>query len=79
MLFDHDLKGFDLPARTLCLTYDDGPGPHTLELGRFLHEEGIRAAFFVIGRVAAEQPEVLARLRAWGHLIGNHTWSHPAW
>jgi peptidoglycan/xylan/chitin deacetylase (PgdA/CDA1 family) len=77
MLSDQDLKGCDLPPGTLCLTYDDGPGPYTEELGRYLHEESIRAAFFVIGRVAAEHRELLRRLRDWGHLIGNHTWSHP--
>ncbi len=77
MLVDHDLKGADLPARTLCLTYDDGPGPGTRELGRFLHDQGIRAAFFVIGSVAASQGELLRQLADWGHIIGNHTWTHP--
>jgi peptidoglycan/xylan/chitin deacetylase (PgdA/CDA1 family) len=78
MFFDQDLKGADLPAKTLCLTYDDGPGPDTLELGRYLFAEGIRATFFVIGRYAEEHSDVLARLAAWGHTIGNHTYSHPA-
>jgi peptidoglycan/xylan/chitin deacetylase (PgdA/CDA1 family) len=77
MLFDRDLKGADLPPKTLCLTYDDGPGPDTPELGRYLFAEGIRAAFFVIGRHAEERSGVLARLSAWGHCIGNHTYSHP--
>jgi peptidoglycan/xylan/chitin deacetylase (PgdA/CDA1 family) len=77
MLVDHDLKGADLPPPTLCLTYDDGPGPHTRELGRYLHEEGIRAAFFLLGRLAEGQGDLLRQLRAWGHLLGNHTWSHP--
>ena len=77
MFFDRDLKGFDLPPKTLCLTYDDGPGPDTLELGRYLFTEGICATFFVVGRHAEEQGDVLARLSAWGHRIGNHTYSHP--
>lgn len=77
MFFHHDLKGTDLPPRTLCLTYDDGPGPETLELGRYLYAEGIAATFFVIGRHAEGQQEALGRLHAWGHLIGNHTYSHP--
>jgi peptidoglycan/xylan/chitin deacetylase (PgdA/CDA1 family) len=77
MFFHQDLKGADLPPRTLCLTYDDGPGPDTLGLGRYLFHEGICATFFVIGRHAEEYADVLAQLTAWGHRISNHTYSHP--
>jgi peptidoglycan-N-acetylglucosamine deacetylase len=77
VLYDHDLNGEDLPFQTLCLTYDDGPGTHTEDLGRFLFEERIPAAFFVIGRLAAQTPGLLHQLRDWGHVIGNHTWNHP--
>jgi peptidoglycan/xylan/chitin deacetylase (PgdA/CDA1 family) len=77
MLLDGDINGYDLPPRTLCLTYDDGPGPHTRELGEFLFREGVRAAFFVMGRHAAADRETLRKLSGWGHLIGNHTYSHP--
>lgn len=85
-MFSHDgLRGDRLPEKTLCLTYDDGPGetaaegpgPNTTELGRFLHEHGIRATFFVVGRHVEQYPHTLPRLREWGHLIGNHTYSHP--
>lgn len=77
MFLHKDLKGSDLPPKTLCLTYDDGPGPGTLELGRFLFSEAIRATFFVVGQHAEKGPDVLARLADWGHIIGNHTYSHP--
>ena len=77
MVVDHDLRGSGLPEKMLCLTYDDGPGPQTCELGEYLRDEGIEATFFVIGRVAAEQRDVLEQLRVLGHRIGNHTWSHP--
>jgi peptidoglycan/xylan/chitin deacetylase (PgdA/CDA1 family) len=77
MFFDHDINGSDLPPKTLCLTYDDGPGRHTEEIGRFLFEHEIEATFFVMGRHAVEQPQTLRRLHAWGHLIGNHTYHHP--
>jgi peptidoglycan/xylan/chitin deacetylase (PgdA/CDA1 family) len=76
MLFDHDLNGAALSPGTLCLTYDDGPGPHTAELAHYLWEERIPATFFVIGRLAVRQRELLGRLRDCGHRIGNHTWSH---
>jgi peptidoglycan/xylan/chitin deacetylase (PgdA/CDA1 family) len=77
-VFSHqDLKGSDLPPQTLCLTYDDGPGPDTLELGRYLFDEGIPATFFVIGRHAEARADVLTELARWGHRIGNHTYTHP--
>ncbi len=84
MFFHTDIKGDRLPPKTLCLTYDDGPGatpgagpgPRTEELGHYLYEKSIPAAFFVIGRHAEACPDVLCRLRDWGHLIGNHTYSH---
>ena len=77
MFFDADIKGDRLLPKTLCLTYDDGPGPQTLDLGRALHRLGVRATFFAVGRHAEEQPGVLRRLADWGHLVGNHTYSHP--
>src|SRR5262249_25662005 len=62
---------------TLCLTYDDEPGLHTAELGRFLALQGIPAAFFVIGMHAEGREDVLGELRDGGHTIGNHSYSHP--
>jgi peptidoglycan/xylan/chitin deacetylase (PgdA/CDA1 family) len=77
-MFSHrDLKGDRVPRGVVCLTYDDGPGEHTEELGRYLHAEGIAAAFFVVGSHAETQIDTLARLQDWGHLVGNHTYRHP--
>jgi peptidoglycan/xylan/chitin deacetylase (PgdA/CDA1 family) len=77
VFFHHDLKGLGLPPKTLCLTYDDGPGQHTQELGCYLHQEGIPATFFVVGSHARGREHVLRRLCDCGHTIGNHTWTHP--
>jgi peptidoglycan/xylan/chitin deacetylase (PgdA/CDA1 family) len=77
MFYHQDLKGNGLPAGTVCLTYDDGPGPHTRELGDYLHEQGIAATFFVLGRHVEEYPDLLKQVQSWGHLVGNHTYSHP--
>src|SRR6059058_6234278 len=71
------ITGADLPDGTLVLTYDDGPGPNTVPIAQYLHDQGIAATFFVIGNQAYEQPAVLARVRALGHRLGNHTWTHP--
>jgi peptidoglycan/xylan/chitin deacetylase (PgdA/CDA1 family) len=77
MFFDRDVKADRLPGGSVCLTYDDGPGPHTLELGSYLAGQGVRATFFLVGKHAEESLRVVDRLHAWGHRIGNHTWSHP--
>lgn len=77
MFYHRDLKGDGLPRGTVCLTYDDGPGPDTPELGRYLCTEGIAATFFVMGQHAEPRRDLLAQLRDWGHLLGNHTYSHP--
>lgn len=77
MLERGSIAGLRLPERTLCLTYDDGPGPDSAAIGDFLAERGVRATFFVVGKYAEQRPEVLAGLHAAGHIIGNHTYDHP--
>jgi peptidoglycan/xylan/chitin deacetylase (PgdA/CDA1 family) len=72
-----NIEHIDLPAKTLCLTYDDGPGPTSAEIGCFLKNRGIRATFFVVGKYAVAHPHVLDQLHADGHVIGNHTFEHP--
>src|SRR5688572_16338621 len=44
------INGSALPAKTVVLTYDDGPDEHTMALAQYLKDEGIRATFFVNGR-----------------------------
>lgn len=85
MLSHHGYFGDSLAERTVALTYDDGPGetlgdgpgPRTAALAQYLRDEGIRAAFFVIGRHVERHPDSVKRLRECGHIIGNHTYSHP--
>ena len=77
MLAPKNITDIELPPRTLCLTYDDGPGPDTAQIGEFLSGLGVRATFFVVGKFALERPQVLDALHAGGHLIGNHTFEHP--
>jgi peptidoglycan/xylan/chitin deacetylase (PgdA/CDA1 family) len=62
----------------LALTFDDGPNPAcTPRLLDILAEYGAHAAFFMVGSFAAQQPELVRRIHAAGHAIGNHSWSHP--
>ena len=60
------------------MTFDDGPHPVlTPRLLDMLKASGIRATFFLIGQNAAEYPDIVRRIAAEGHEIGNHTWNHP--
>lgn len=72
------------PARPdeIALTYDDGPNPQvTAQLLEVLAKHGVRATFFLIGGFARQCPSLVREVAAAGHLIGNHTMTHPwlAW
>lgn len=65
-------------AKQLALTYDDGPNdPHTLRLVEVLAKHDVRATFFLIGRFVQQRPDIVRELVRAGHVIGNHTFSHP--
>lgn len=62
----------------IALTYDDGPNDAaTLQLLDVLARHNARATFFMIGRFVRQRPEMVRAVRDAGHLIGNHTMSHP--
>lgn len=63
----------------IALTFDDGPDPvYTPRLLDILAAHRARATFFVIGERAHRHPELVARVAAEGHVIGNHSWDHPS-
>jgi peptidoglycan/xylan/chitin deacetylase (PgdA/CDA1 family) len=65
-------------SKQLALTYDDGPNdPHTLRLLEVLARHNVRATFFVIGRFVKQRPDIVRELAKAGHIVGNHTFSHP--
>ncbi len=68
----------ELPSqKKIALTFDDGPHPvYTLKLLDGLAQRNVKATFFIIGESAERNPEVIKRIHAEGHLIGNHTYSH---
>ena len=61
----------------IALTFDDGPGPYTAQLLDILDQHGAKATFFLIGSKVSAQADVLRRMHARGHQLGNHSWSHP--
>ena len=78
-----EMFGTILAVRTreklAALTFDDGPDPaSTPVLLDLLARHGAKATFFLVGVRAAAHPELVARIAAEGHAIGNHSWDHPA-
>ena len=60
-----------------ALTFDDGPDPvYTPQVLDMLKHYDAKATFFLVGRRARARPDLLARIRAEGHEVGNHTETH---
>ncbi len=75
-----------IPARTIALTFDDGPDPEwTPQILDVLGRYGAHATFFEIGSRVNEHPDISRRILAQGHELGVHTFTHinlsaaPAW
>ncbi len=65
-------------SRQLALTYDDGPNdPHTQRLLEVLAKHNVHATFFLIGSYIQQQPQIARELAQAGHVVGNHTFTHP--
>jgi peptidoglycan/xylan/chitin deacetylase (PgdA/CDA1 family) len=80
-LFGHTLVAGSDPNEA-ALTFDDGPNQDvTAALLDLLAAHNVRATFFMLGKYVRGQKELVRRVHAAGHLIGNHTETHPwlAW
>lgn len=65
-------------SKQLTLTYDDGPNdPHTFRLLEVLARHEVRATFFLIGRYVQQRPDIVREIVRAGHVVGNHSFSHP--
>jgi peptidoglycan/xylan/chitin deacetylase (PgdA/CDA1 family) len=62
----------------IALTFDDGPcSGYTERILDILRRYEVNATFFVCGQNVERSPEILGRIQAEGHAIGNHSYSHP--
>ena len=62
----------------IAMTFDDGPSAeNTPRLLEILKQRNIKATFFLIGQSAAANPDIVRRILAEGHEVGNHSWTHP--
>jgi peptidoglycan/xylan/chitin deacetylase (PgdA/CDA1 family) len=65
-------------SKQIALTYDDGPNdPHTLKLLDVLAKHNVQVTFFMIGRYVQQRPDIARAVAQAGHVIGNHTFTHP--
>lgn len=61
----------------VALTFDDGPSPRcTPQLLDGLAALGARATFFVVGCQVVKDPDIVVRIAAEGHQVGNHSYDH---
>jgi peptidoglycan/xylan/chitin deacetylase (PgdA/CDA1 family) len=64
-------------VKCAALTFDDGPVSGTNDLLDVLAEKDVDVTFFTVGSNVENHPEILARMVAEGHVVGNHTHDHP--
>src|ERR1035438_6717052 len=76
--YGRTFTGLARGSRQIALTYDDGPNdPHTLRLLEVLNRHGVQATFFLIGRYVEQRPDIAREIAKAGHVVGNHTFTHP--
>jgi peptidoglycan-N-acetylglucosamine deacetylase len=76
--FGRAFHGQPRGSKQIALTFDDGPNdPHTLKLLDVLAKHNARATFFLIGRYVHQRPDIVREIAQQGHVIGNHTFTHP--
>ncbi len=64
--------------KTIAITFDDGPSEYTPAVLDILAAYDVKATFFCVGKAAEAYPEIVKRIYAEGHIIGNHSFSHHA-
>ena len=76
--YGRTFTGAPAAKKQIALTYDDGPNDaHTLRLLEVLAKHEVRATFFLIGRYVQQRPEIAREVVRSGHVVGNHTFTHP--
>ncbi|MCL1807100.1 MAG: polysaccharide deacetylase family protein [Oscillospiraceae bacterium] len=64
--------------KTIYLTFDAGyEDGHMAKILDVLKEKEVKAAFFIVGHYVESEPDLVRRMAAEGHIIGNHTKNHP--
>lgn len=73
-----DYKNGDRDINKIALTFDDGPNPFwTRKILNVLDNHNIKTNFFVLGKWVEKHPDIVKEIFNHGHLMGNHSYSHP--
>lgn len=76
-----NIRGLDkMATKEIALTFDDGPRAESIEFAQWLKDQGVVATFFMTGKSVesnATTRSAPAKIAAMGHLIANHTYTHP--
>jgi peptidoglycan/xylan/chitin deacetylase (PgdA/CDA1 family) len=76
--YGRTFTGLPRGTKQIAFTYDDGPNdPHTMRLLEILAKHNVCATFFLIGRYVQQRPDIVREIVKGGHIIGNHTFTHP--
>ena len=76
--YGRTFTGIARGSKQLARTYDDGPNdPHTYRLLEVLARHKVHATFFLIGQFVRQRPEIAREIVKAGHVVGNHTFTHP--
>jgi len=76
--YGRTFAGLARGTKQLALTYDDGPNDaYTLRLLETLARHDVQATFFLIGRYVRQRPDLAREIVRAGHIVGNHTFTHP--
>ena len=68
----------DTSQKVIYLTFDCGyENGYTGQILDALKKHGAPAAFFVVGHMIESAPDIVRRMAAEGHVVGNHTFHHP--
>ncbi len=72
-----DATATDAASDHIALTFDDGPDPKsTPRFLRLLDDRGVKATFFLLGRMLVRAPDLGRELVAAGHEVALHGWEH---
>lgn len=68
----------DTAEKVLYLTFDGGyENGNTPAILDALKKHNVPATFFVVGNYIKTSPDLIKRMVAEGHIVGNHTFHHP--
>ncbi|MGN0292715.1 MAG: polysaccharide deacetylase family protein [Lachnospiraceae bacterium] len=77
--YDAHFIGSDTDDKVIWLTLDEGyENGYTSRILDVLKEKNCQAVFFITGPYAEQNPDLIRRMIDEGHIVGNHSWSHPS-